>query len=536
MNKENSKRKILRIGLIVLVIILVVLTGIQLFLSFYLDSYVEKRLKTAVSEQTLGQYQLEMSALDLRVWGKEFQIDSLRLSPTDTASTAPHIHMDQLSISGIQFLPYLFGGNIYTGQVRFSKPVVTLTKNSPDSLAFLQSSDRSSSSSNKNPPDIEVDRFEINEGVFALLNQEQSDSLGELHNFNLEILGIRVDSTTLAKPPFFNFSAIQTRSGKIRYEMSDFYAMESNGIDFSTSEGAFSVDSLKLLPQYPKYEFAQHKGHQLDRITLTVERLLLENTDIEKLNFGEIDAKKFTIQNADLEVFHAKMMPPGPKSNKTYPHIAFKNLPFPITIDTIAIHQANIRYTEHLAEVSRPGTVSFLNTNATFTDVTNDSTVISREHTIVLDVTSEVMGEATLDAHFEFPMHLDGSHMTRGTLQSMQAEDLNPILEPVGLVRASRGTLHSLQFLMDLGDDEATGWVQLIYSDLRIQVLNSDDVDDGGRNRLKTFLANILKIKGSNNEVPYRRGEVSFERDEQKSIFSYWWKSLSTGLKESVGI
>lgn len=536
MDKEGSKRKYSRIGLIVLVIMLLVLAGIQLFLSFYLDGFVEKRLTTAVSEQTQGQYELQMSALDLRIWGRELQVDSLRLSPSDTASTAPRIEMDQLSISGIQFLPYLFGRNIHTGDIRFSKPVVTITKNSPDSLDFLQSSDSSSSSSNKKTPGIEVGRFQIDDGAFTFFNQEQTDSLGELHEFNLEILDIRVDSTTRSKAPYFHYSAIQTKSGKIRYEMSDFYALETNGIDISTTGGTLSLDSLKLVPQFPKYKFAEHKGHQLDRITLTVEKLLLENADFERLNSGELIAEKFTIQHADLDVFHAKMMPPGPKSDKIYPHIAFKNLPFPITIDTIAIYQSDISYTEHLSEVSRPGTVSFLNTDATFTNVTNDSTVISREHTIMLDVTSEVMGDATLDAHFEFPMHLNGSHMARGTLQSMQAEKLNPILEPVGLVRASRGTLHSLQFLMDLDDDKATGWVQLVYSDLRIQVLNSDNVNDGGRNRLKTFLANMLKIKRNNNKEPFRRGEVNFERDEQKSIFSYWWKSLSTGLKDSVGI
>lgn len=534
MNREDSKQKIFRIGLIILVTVLLLLAAIQLFLSFYLDNYVEGRLISVVSEESRGQYELEMSALNLSVWGKELKIDSLRLNPVDTATTSPRIEIDQLSISGVQFLPYIFGGNIHTGHIRFSKPVVTITQNSPDSLVFLQSSD--SSSTNKNPPNIEVGRFEIDDGTFAYLNQEQSDSLGELHDFNLDVLNIRLDSTTLANPPYFNYSSIQTRSGKIRYEMSDFYALESNGIDISTPGRSLSVDSLKLVPQYPKYEFAEQVGHQLDRISLTVERILLENTDFERLNSGELIAEKFTVDNAHLEVFHSKMMPPGPKSDKTFPHIAFKNLPFPITIDTVAILQANISYTEHLPGISRPGTITFANTNGTFTNVTNDSTIISQEHNIILDVTSEVMGEALLDAHFEFPMHLDGSHLARGTLESMQAEKLNPVLEPVGLIRAKSGTIHSLQFLMDLKDDQSTGWVQLVYSDLKIEVLDSENVDDGGRKRLKTFLANILKIKNNNVEEPLRRGDISLERDDTNSIFNYWWKSLSAGLKNNIGM
>ena len=538
MNKEDSKRKIFRIGLIFLVIMLLVLTGIQLFLSYYLDDYVENQLISIVSEQTQGQYELKMSALDLHVWGKDFQIDSLRLVPVDTSSAAPRIKMDQLSISGIQFLPYIFGGNIHTGQVLFSKPVVSITHNSPDSLIFLQPFDRTSHPSNKKTPTIEVGSFQIDDGTFLSLNQEQSDSLGEIHNFNLEIADILLDSTTLVNAPYFNYSAIQTKSGKIRYQLSDLYALESNGIELISSGGFFSIDSLNLVPQYPKYEFTEQVGHQLDRISLTVGRLMFEGTNFERLNSGELLAKKLTVEHANLDVFHSKLLPsaPGGPKVKTFPQIAFKRLHLPISIDTIRINQSEISYSEHLPDISRPGKVTFANVNATFSDVTNDSSRISQGHTIMLDVTSEVMGEALLTAQFEFPMHLDESHWVRGNLESMQAENLNPILEPVGMVRARSGTIHSLDFLMDLGADKATGWVQLQYSDLRIEVLNSNNVDDGGRNRLKTFLANILKIKRNNNEEPFRRGEVLLERDEHKSIFSYWWKSLSTGLKDNVGI
>lgn len=146
------------------------------------------------------------------------------------------------------------------------------------------------------------------------------------------------------------------------------------------------------------------------------------------------------------------------------------------------------------------------------------------------------MDKALLTAHFEFPMHLAESHSVQGTLESLRAEDLNLILEPVGMVRAKSGTLHSLQFLMDLGAENATGWVQLVYSDLKIEVLNEDHVNDGGRLRFKTFLANALKVKNDNIKEPFRRGEVSKERVHTKSIFSYWWKSLSTGLKDNIGM
>jgi len=146
------------------------------------------------------------------------------------------------------------------------------------------------------------------------------------------------------------------------------------------------------------------------------------------------------------------------------------------------------------------------------------------------------MGSAKLNARFTFPVKPDGNHTVEGKLSTMRAADLNPILEPVGLIRAENGELHSLEFMMDLQPDSSSGWVELIYSDLNIAVLDSKDIDDGGKKWLKSVLANSLKIKSNNNKKPYRRGRIDMKRVHTKSIFSYWWKSLSTGLKDNIGL
>lgn len=534
MGSKDSKNRAVRIGLIIIIVILLLLGGAQLFFTFYLDSYIENRLTSAVREQTQGHYELMMDDLELSVWGRKFEMKNIRLHPADDSSTAPKIDLKEFSINHIRFFPYLFSGEIHIGQVLLSEPKISFVQNSADTLTFLQSSGRSSNSSKSRK--IEVDQFLIEDGALTYWNQDQSHAKGELNNFHLDISDVRVDSTTQTTPLFFDFNSLQTQSGKIRYLLkNDLYAIETNGFDISTSDGMI-IDSLRLIPQLPKYDFSQKVGHQEDRISLTVAGLRLENPDIEKLKLGELDADRFIIEKADLEVFHSKLLPRPPESVKIFPQEAFKELPVSVRIDTIEINESEISYSEHRPDVPRPGTVTFTNVNAKFSGVTNDSLAIARRDTIVLDVTSDVMNAAELDAHFEFPLHTNGGHSVRATLASMQAEQLNPILEPVGLVRADEGNLHSLQFYMDLGANTATGWTQLVYSDLKIAVLDGDNVDGGGRQWLKTFLANVLKIKKNNNTTPYRKGNVSKERVPTKSIFSYWWKALSTGLKDNVGM
>lgn len=538
MSKSDSKKKRIRIGLIVILILLVLLTGIQLFFSFYLDTYVENRLTALVTKQTDGQYELKMDELDLSVWGRSFEMENIHLHPADTASTAPKIDMEEFSINGIQFFSYLFRGDIQVGEIELSAPHVTLVQNSPDSLTFLKSSGRSSHKNIK-PPVIEADQFDVENASLNYWKTDQTETRGELHDFEFSISEIQVDSASLAKAPFITFGNVQTSSGKIHYELnSGLYAFETTGINFSTAKPDFfgSIDSLQLIPQYPRYEFYQAVGHQTDRIDLIVEEILFQNPDIEKMKEGEFKLQKLSIEKADLNVFRSKELPRADKSPKKLAHVAFKELEIPVTIDTISVNETNISYTEKKPKVSETGTVTFANLNGTFTDVTNDSTALSQGHNTKLDVTAYVMNEARLEAHFVFPMHKNGAHTARGTLGSMDTDQLNPILVPVGKIRAESGTIHSLAFDMNLGPEKSDGWVQLEYSDLKIEVLDAENVEEGGDQFFKTLLANLLKVKDSNNEEPLRRGEVSFERIEYKAIFNYWWKSLSSGLKDNIGI
>jgi len=536
MSPNNTRPKFLKVGLAILLIFLLFLAGIQVFLSYYLDDLVENRLSNAVSEHTLNQYQLQIDELTLSVWNRKMDLKGVSLHPTNSSSTAPKIEFDQFSITGIQFLPYLWNGSVSIADVHFLNPTARIVENSPDSLVFLnQTTD--SLSNQTDPPNITVGRFIVVGGSVNLQTSDQSSSRAELHDFNLMISGIRMDSTSRLNFPYFDFESFTTSSGNFRYAFKNgLYAIESNQTEYSTTANIASLDSLKLIPQYPRYEFARKIGHQKDRISLTVGQLLLENPDIESLKSGKLIADRFTINAADLDVFHSKLVPDGPDRVKTFPHMAFKNLKFPVTIDTIAINQSEIRYSEHLPDVNRPGTVTFSNVNGMFANVTNDSITVSGGHEITLDVSSDVMGVAKLDAYFVLPMNEEGDHTARGTLASMQATQLNPILEPVGLIRTERGTIHSLQFLMDLKANSASGWTQLVYSDLKIAVLDSDHVNSGGRKWLKSVLANLLRIKENNDKEPFRRGEISKEREETKSMFSYWWKSLSIGLKDNIGL
>ena len=59
----------------------------------------------------------------------------------------------------------------------------------------------------------------------------------------------------------------------------------------------------------------------------------------------------------------------------------------------------------------------------------------------------------------------------------------------------------------------------------------------GDKGGFASFLANTFVINNkSPNGKNLRVGEIYFERDKQKSIFNFLWKSLLSGIKPSLGI
>lgn len=522
-------------GIWVVLVVLFVLVSIQLYLSFYLDPYLGNQLKTAVDRQSSGRYELSFEDLQLSLWGRNLQIEKATLIPTDSASTAPKAYVGFLDVEGIRILSYLMGGPISIKKIQLIEPELTMAENGRDYISELKS--LQDSTGNKGLPAIEVDHFTLENGTYKLISSDQSHTRGNLNQINITVFNVHLDSTTQSRFPYFEYDDVDTNIEGIAYQLdNELYTLEAGRVGFSTRDSLIFIDSLRLSPRLPKYEFSKKVGHEIDRIDLNIPRVELQKIDFRKVAERQLEAKKILIREANLEVFHDKKMPAGVRKDRNFPHILLKELDYPVTIDTIAIHRSEISYAEHLPGVRDAGKVTFSDLSATFYQVTNDSLKIRRGHTTPLDIQTSVMGAAPLNVEVSLPMQSDGAHRVQGKLDSMQIDKLNPVLEPLGLVRADKGTIHSLVFDMNLGSAKSTGWVRMEYSNLKISVLDKENIREGGSQQLKSFLINTLKINSKNNEAPLRKGEVSFERIPKKSIFNYWWKSLSSGIKDNIGL
>jgi hypothetical protein len=181
------------------------------------------------------------------------------------------------------------------------------------------------------------------------------------------------------------------------------------------------------------------------------------------------------------------------------------------------------------------GFVEFDELNATLTNITNIVENIRGNGNLVLDVETSIMGESKLNANFVLP-YGEFTQSISGSVEALDPTILNAVLEPLALIRIEDGDVHSLHFDMELGENSAAGEVTIIYDGLNISLLDDDGLDKNLRTRISSFFANTFAVKSDNREDDPRIGEVSFERDREKSVFNYWWKSLQSGLESSIGL
>lgn len=534
MNSELPTRKKRTLWPVILGAVILLLAAGLFTLRSYLGGFLEERLIDLATEQTNGYVQLNLEELSVSLLAGGAEIRNLNLSPADTTLSRPNLSVESLEIRGFAWLPFLLRGDLHLDEVRLIGPQLRITAGDT-TLALLAQQERGTKLSE--PMRTVVERFHMEDGSLRLFRPDSANSFAEMNDLTLNANDLLLGGRITPESFLSNLTEASIQSGEVRFRSeSGMYTLSADGALFSLDEQKFVVDSLRLTPNYPKYNFSRQHGRQVDRMELLVDQITFTGLDSEMLFHGGLFASGLEIRHARFDAFRNKDLPRGPRRNKEFPHVSFLKMPVPVTIDTVSILESDILYTQHHVGVSHPGTVSFLNTNGTLLNLTNDPIALNRNSLMTLDLTTEVMGSTLLSATFDFPLHSDGQHTARGRLERMEVNDLNPILEPVGLVRAERGLIHSMEFEMDLRPERSTGWVELVYSDLRIDLLRPENVDDGRYRRIISWAANHLKIKDNNDEIPYRRGEISYQRIERKSIFNYWWKSLSSGLKENVGI
>lgn len=306
-------------------------------------------------------------------------------------------------------------------------------------------------------------------------------------------------------------------------------------------ENNLFLEKVKFGPTVGRYHYFRNLGYQSDAIDGTVDRVSILDIDFERyFNSQELRAREISLDGMRLDVFRDKRLPKREEIIKLMPQYLMKNAPLAMYVDSVTASNAFVRYQEFVPKAIMAGSIHFDELNVSLTPF-----ALSREandyplEKAFLSANAKLMGGGQLTLNstifFDAPYPMD----MNVEIGEFDLRKVNPMLSNGVFVEIVSGKVTDGKWDFRINDKEAWGKMNLNYTDLKIQLLDTLSMDQGkGKLGLLTFAANTL-IKNSNPRRLFNNQVTStiyFERDKSKFIFGSWWKATFSGLKGAVGL
>lgn len=500
-----------------------------------LNPIVKNLLIKQVENQTQGKYSLEIERLDCSIFQGNAHLFSIKLVPdrdhATSAETVFSFHAEELELKGIGIWRLIWDKDFTISQLSILDPAVAIKMGKNlDSLSNGVTSGKDAS-----VPLIEVDNFSLRNGKLTVMSQDSTKSVA-FSDAVLTFDSFVYDEKRLAARHFdvenFSFSVKD-------YSMmlpDSLYAAKASAIAVSSQSESIAISSIALVPLYGPQEFMEKIGEQADRLDIAVKELLVEGVDFDRLLEKELLASFVTIDSMNLMAYRDKRyILPADKYVK-FPQQALREFPHYVHIDSILLHNAQITYRERVEGGERPGHINFVNVHALTSNVTNDADLLRDSIAMVTNATGYLMGAGKITVHIKIPIgNKQNVHYFEGDMSAMDMKVVNPMLKNIVFGEVVSGKVNELSFHAYVNEDESQGAMRFGYEDLKVQINHQES--EKGRKGLITFIANSFIVK-SNNPAhgKFRESDMHHVRDKRKSLINFWWKTILSGFKETMGV
>ena len=217
-------------------------------------------------------------------------------------------------------------------------------------------------------------------------------------------------------------------------------------------------------------------------------------------------------------------------------HEALASIRQPLQVGSLSITNGLLRYCERRAIGSDPAVLTFGALSLSVQGLANQP---GPNTAIQVHGQGDLMNAGTLKVRLSIPVTpSDFSLHYSGSLSAMDLTRLNAFLDTAEYLRIKSGTVQEAAFEINVTASQALGFVQATYADLEIALLDHQNgTEKGLDNRVASLLANVLKVRNSNDPDASRAmtvGEVSYTRSPDDEFQQFLWFALRTGVLDVI--
>jgi hypothetical protein len=323
-----------------------------------------------------------------------------------------------------------------------------------------------------------------------------------------------------------------------RQDVRKLYQFTIGESEYSSKNNRFTARNIRVIPNFSKEKFNKQTGYQSDYYSGKLDSIVISQPNIRRwFDKKELVGKCMSINGLNIDIYRDKRVPFDEKRRPKMLQDMIKTLPYPIQIDSLKLIDSNIKYSEQPVQGDKEGQIRFSNLQICLKPFTNMKVSESKIPDFKLEGTATVMDSCRLKVSMNYQMnHPDNLFTASGNLSPFNMQILNPILEPLAKISIRNGQVNQFRFDLAADKTQATGQLLFGYNDLRISVLA---LKDGNTKEAKfaSFIANSLLLRSKNPRgKELFPDEISFQRDQKRSILNYWWKSIFSGVRNTLGL
>ena len=513
----STRIRILKTTAFVVLILLAIVFLSGIILSHYAQQRAEALLKSTGAK---------IGSLDINLFTQSISIQDFDLNFSgDSTHSVPHIaRIQKITVDDISIYDLVVKKQIHIHTATISNGNIRYNRN----IKFKQAPSTSPSSLKK----IKIDHLVLKNLKTEFVNDSVTDYSGTL-TLNVESINSG-DTSSITDVMKYTIKNVEIKISKLLINnKGGLYQTRISQLYVNTHEQKMSIDSILLIPNYPKYKFARIAKKQTDRINVFIPKVIATGFNYKLNQDSSLVASKIEIFSAEVRSFRDKRIPFRETQNKPLPMALLKKIPFGVEIDTIKIKDAKISYEEFPPEGFESGKLTFEKLNATLSNLSNRPYYNKLKYA-TLEATARIMGKGFIHASFLLPIEDKLAYRAKGKISTMALHHLNPVLENLAFVSIESGKLNEMNFNFEYTDRESYGSLTINYSDLKMKGLNKDKA--ASVNDFKSFLINTVVKNDKDKDVPMenRTGTIAFDRDRKRQVFNFWWKSILSGIKTSI--
>ncbi len=504
-----------------------ILVAGMLLMSFIAEPMLLEKLEER-GDMALGpDADLQIGNLSIGYFPLSVTLGDIDIGPAGSlrdADGAKITTVDRIHLSGFSLRKFLMDETISIRSITISEADLHIL---PERVATLFRSDDERDESGS---DIEIGRVSVTRSHLNVYRVAENNAYMVVSDFKFEADDLNLSAGTDRLSEIVR--SVEFNAESLSYLMeSGHYRLEIDKLTYSLQSGSFTLDHFRMVPLMTPHELPETLGHQTDHFDITSGRIQIRDIRMDEwFESNEIVAGAILVDDLGLSISRDKNFPDKPRTELPLLNKQFFDFKFAASIDTLIWNGGSIAYREMEEEQNTFAEIKFTDLAIHFSKIQNRN----RSQNIRANARSKLMGGADLNVEFDFSLADNAAHHVKGELGKMYLTELNPVLEPLAFARIKEGQLHSLNFDFRADNMESVGSLTAIYEDLSFRTLDKETLEESTGNNIISYLANAVVIRSSNSENGTRIGEIKFEREKDRSIFNYWWKSLRTGLKSTA--